>query len=211
MSGLLFGPDERVRALAGELYEQIGGLPIVSPHGHVDAALLARDAPWPDAAALLVKPDHYVTRLLHADGVALGDLLDGEPRDVWRLLCDRWAVLRGTTVRLWLELVLREVLGVRTPPSEETFDEIGARLAQPEFRPRALYRRFGIEVLATTDDPADDLRHHQALAADTGWDGRVIPTFRPDAYLEPASADLDRLAAAARIAIESYAEYISSL
>lgn len=198
-------------AIADELFEQVAWLPIVSPHGHVDAALLAQDAPWPDPATLLVKPDHYVTRLLHADGVALRELLEGEPRDVWRALCERWAVLRGTTVRLWLELVLRDVLGVRTPPSADTFDEIAARLAQPEFRPRALYRRFGIEVLATTDDPADDLRHHRALAADAGWEGRVIPTFRPDAYLDPGGADVERLAAAADMAIEMYDDYIAAL
>jgi glucuronate isomerase len=197
--------------VADALFEQVATLPIVSPHGHVDAALLADDAPWPDAATLLVKPDHYVTRLLHADGVPLDDLLHGEPRAVWRLLCEHWAALRGTTVQLWLELVLRDVLDVAAPPTDETFDQIAQRLAQPEFRPRALYRRFGIEALATTDDPTDDLRHHQALAGDDSWDGRVIPTFRPDAYLDPATADLDRLAAAAGISVDTYDDYIAAM
>ena len=217
---VLLPPGEPERGVAAELYAEVAGAPIVSPHGHVDAALLADDTPFDDPAALLVTPDHYVARLLHADGVALDELRPPtEPRAIWRRLCEHWPALGGTVVRLWLELILHDVLGVRVVPSAATadalFDELSERLALPESRPRALYRRFGIEVLATTDDPADDLRHHRALAEDPAWEGRVVPTFRPDAYLDVARpgwpARIERLAAAAGVDIAGYDDFVNAL
>ncbi len=217
---LLLAPAEPARSVAAELYAEVAGAPIVSPHGHVDPSLLVADAPFGDPAALLVTPDHYVTRLLHAHGVALEELRPpADPRSIWRLLCERWPLLGGTVVRLWLELVLHDVLDVRITPSaataDELFDELTQRLAQPRLRPRALYERFGVEVLATTDDPADDLRHHHALAADPSWEGRVVPTFRPDALLAVARpgwpAHVERLAAAAHTTIGSYDDFVAAL
>jgi glucuronate isomerase len=217
---VLLPPGEPARSVAAELFTEVVGAPIVSPHGHVDAAVLAQDTPFGDPAALLVTPDHYVARLLHADGVALDELRPpAEPRAIWRRLCEHWPALAGTVVRLWLELILHDVLGVRVVPSAATadalFDELSERLALPESRPRALYGRFGIDVLATTDDPADDLRHHRALAADPGWEGRVVPTFRPDAYLDVARpgwpARIERLAAAADIDIAGYDDFVTAL
>lgn len=217
---ILLPPGEPERGVAAELYAQLAGAPIVSPHGHLDARLLADDRPFEDPAALLVTPDHYVTRLLHAHGVALEELRpSADPRSTWRHLCDHWSLLSGTVVRLWLELTLHDVLDARTTPSPATsdllYDELSQRLARPEYRPRALYERFGVELLATTDDPADDLRHHQALDADPGWRGRVIPTFRPDAYLDPARPDwhmcIGRLAAAVDTPIDTYEDFIVAL
>jgi glucuronate isomerase len=217
---VLLPPGEPARSVAAELFTEVVGAPIVSPHGHVEAAVLAQDTPFPDPAALLVTPDHYVARLLHADGVALDELRPpAEPRAIWRRLCEHWPALAGTVVRLWLELILHDVLGVRVVPAAATadalFDELSERLALPESRPRALYGRFGIEVLATTDDPADDLRHHRALAADPGWEGRVVPTFRPDAYLDVARPGwpgrIERLAAAADTDIAGYDDFVTAL
>lgn len=217
---ILLPPREPARSVAAELFAEVAGAPIVSPHGHVDAALLAHDEPFGDPAALLVTPDHYVTRLLHAHGVALDELRPpADPRAIWRRLCEYWPLFGGTVVRLWLELVLHDVLGVRVTPSAATadalFDELSERLALPESRPRALYRRFGIELLATTDDPADDLRHHRALASDPAWDGRVVPTFRPDAYLDVAQPGwperIGGLAAAADMEIATYDDFIGAL
>jgi len=217
---VLLPAAEPARGVAAQLYGEVARLPIVSPHGHVDAGLLANDMPFQDAAALLVTPDHYVTRLLHAHGVGLEELRPpADPRATWRRLCEHWPLLAGTVVRLWLELMLHDVLGVRTAPSagsaDMLFDELSGVLARPESRPRALYRRFGIELLATTDDPADDLRHHAALAADPSWSGRVVPTFRPDAYLDVARpgwpAQIERLAAAADLPIDSYDAFIDAL
>jgi glucuronate isomerase len=217
---VLLPAAQPARGVAAELYAEVAGAPIVSPHGHVEAALLARDTAFCDPAALLVTPDHYVSRLLHAHGVALEALRPpADARSIWRHLCEHWPLLGGTVVRLWLELTLHDVLGARVAPSaataDELFDELSLRLALPESRPRALYERFSIELLATTDDPADDLRHHRALAADPGWAGRVVPTFRPDAYLDLSQpgwpARIERLAAAADMPIDTYDDFVAAL
>ena len=192
--------DAGLRPLARQIYESVRGLPIISPHGHVPARWLAEDEPFTDPTSLLLTPDHYVTRLLHASGISLDQLgvaqtgfSPDQSRDAFRLLCSHWPVYRGTPIRFWLESELVEIFGLGLAPSAETADElydaIANKLATPAFRPRALYQRFGIEVLATTDDPCDDLAPHQQLAADPTFAGRVVPTFRPDRYLEPARPD----------------------
>ena len=186
------------RAIARSLYEAVRDLPVISPHGHVDPWLLLDDEPFPDPATLFVTPDHYVTRLLHADGVGLaalgvgqGPLSEAAARAAWRLMCERWDLFRGTPVRFWLEAELAGIFGVTTRPSKQTadaiYDEVAGRLGQDAYRPRALFERFRITVLATTDDPASDLAAHAALTADPAWRGRVIPVFRPDRYLDPVS------------------------
>jgi glucuronate isomerase len=222
----LFPPEPALRAIARRLHEQVQDLPILSPHGHVDPRILLDNQPFADPAALLVSADHYVTRLLHASGVPLADLGVGagqlseqQSRAAWRALCAHWAVLAGTPVRYWLEIELSEIFDVTERPSARTadaiYDQVAVCLGQDQFRPRALYSRFGIEVLATTDDPADDLAAHAALRADPAWTGRVIPTFRPDRYLEPAqpgwSGAVDQLAAAAGIDTGSYPGYLQAL
>jgi glucuronate isomerase len=222
----LLPPDPGERAIARRLYEAVRDLPLISPHGHVDPRLLLDDAPFPDPATLFVTPDHYVTRLLHADGVSLDDLgvgrpslSPGESRAAWRLLCERWHVFRGTPVRLWLEAELAEIFGIAMRPSADTadpiYDELTARLGEDAYRPRALYDRFRIAVLATTDDPCSDLAAHAALVADPSWTGRVVPTFRPDRYLEPAErgwADaVARLGAAADVDTGDYGGYVAAL
>ncbi|WP_176611368.1 glucuronate isomerase [Actinomadura sp. WMMB 499] len=222
----LLPADPRVRAVARRLYQAVRELPILSPHGHVDARLLVDDAPFGDPASLLVSPDHYVTRLLHADGVPLSELGAGqgtpdgpEPRNVWRRLCEHWSVFRGTPVRYWMECELAEIFGIAEPLSSATadavYDRIAEQLASPAFRPRALFRRFGIEVLATTDDPCDDLAAHRALADDPTWEARVVPTFRPDRYLEPGREDwpkaVARLGEVSGIDTTGYEGYIAAL
>ena len=235
----LFPAEPSLRKLADNLYERVAGLPLISPHGHVDAAVLARDEPFPDPVALLVLPDHYVLRLLHAHGLALSELGVPEgagrglaertgskaarvaaPREVWRELCRHWPVFRGTSMRLWLEQSLATLFGIERPLAEETaddtYDQVAGRLSLPEMRPRALYRRFGLEVLATTDSPLDDLSAHQALRDDPTWDGRVVPTFRPDLLTDPARTSnwgqlLDRLGAVSGTDTCSYRGYISAL
>jgi glucuronate isomerase len=224
----LLPTDPGVRAVARRIHDHVRDLPIISPHGHVDARVLLEDRPFDDPASLLISPDHYVTRLLHAAGVPLaalgvgrdrGALSAGEAREAWRLLCAHWPIFRGTPVRYWLETELSDIFGVTQPLRSETadsmYDEIADCLAQPAFRPRALFERFGIEILATTDDPCDDLAAHAGLDADPTWTGRVIPTFRPDRYLDPAGAGwVDAVMAlqhASGIDTGSYAGYLSAL
>lgn len=208
-------PNEpSTRAVARRLYEAVADAPILSPHGHVDPRLLLDDAPFPDPVDLLVRHDHYVTRLLHASGVPLDRFGTFEdPRETWRLFCENWHRFAGTASGYWLSSILVEQFGIDEQPdggnADDLFTTIIRALAQPEFRPRALFTRFGIEVLATTDDPLDDLEAHRALAADAGFGGRVIPTFRPDSYLDPEAPGfaerIDRLGAT------SFAGYLVAL
>jgi glucuronate isomerase len=222
----LLPADPGTRAVARTVYEAVAELPILSPHGHVDARLLLEDRPFRDPASLLITPDHYVTRLLHAGGIPLAelglgrtDLSEAESRHIWRLLCRSWPLFRGTPSRYWLESELAEIFGVPVRPSEETadavYDQVAARLADDDFRPRALFERFRIEVLATTDDPCDDLAAHAALAADPTFAGRVIPTFRPDRYLEAAAPGwtdvVARLAAVSGGDTGTYAGWVSAM
>ena len=222
----LLPADPGVRPIARRLYEAVRDLPVISPHGHVDPRLLLDDAPFPDPATLFVTPDHYVTRLLHASGVPLdalgvgqGPLSEEASRRVWRRLCEHWDVYRGTPVRFWLEAELVEIFGIAERPAPESadriYDQLAARLADDAYRPRALYERFRIAALATTDDPCDDLSPHAALAADPGWSGRVLPTFRPDRYLEPArpgwAEAVARLGEVAGVDTGNYRGYVQAL
>ena len=173
--------------LAVQIYKSVANLPIISPHGHVDPAMLLRDEPFANPAELFVFYDHYVTRLLHADGVELARLRAGaEPREAWRELCSRWHLFLGTASGYWLAAEFAELFDIDEAPNahnaDRLYDLIDSKLRLPEFSPRALFARFGIELLATTDDPCDDLEAHRALADDPNFSGRVVPTFRPDAY-----------------------------
>ena len=222
----LLPSEPGLRTTARQLYESVKDLPIISPHGHVPAQWLAKDIPFTDPTSLLITPDHYVNRMLHAHGVELSELGVAQPtlsesqsRDAFRLLCSYWSAYRGTPVRLWLDTQLGEVFDVKVQPSADTadqiYDQIATCIASPEFKPRALYEKFGIELLATTDDPCDDLAHHQFLRDDPTWHGRVIPTFRPDKYLEAAqptwNADVDRLAEVSGIDTGTYEGLVAAL
>ncbi len=183
------------------LYGAVEGLPIVSPHGHTDPSWFSGNEPFEDAVSLLLWPDHYLLRMLMSQGVALESLglspagaapVATDRRSIWRLFAEHYRAFRATPSRLWLDHVFATVFGfeVRLSPqtSDHYFDTINAALATPEFLPRALYERFGIEVLATTEGALDGLEHHAALAK-SGWKGRIITTFRPDDVVDPDRAD----------------------
>lgn len=196
----LFPADPRTRDVARELYGSVADLPIISPHGHVDAGMILDDAPFPDPTELLLRKDHYITRLLHASGLSFSDLgltdrsgatETADARTAWRNFCERWYLFAGTASGYWLRHQFTELFGIREHPDAENadalFDRISTVLENESFRPRTLFSRFGIEFLATTDDPLDSLDAHRRLAEDPTFTGRVTPTFRPDAYLNPAS------------------------
>lgn len=216
--------DPATRDIARGLYEQVAGMPILSPHGHVSPGLLLDDQPFADPADLFITADHYVTRMLHAAGVDLAALGVGtaapvDPRDAWRILCGNWHLYYATASGYWLTHILVTLFGVTEEPSagnaDALYDRIARQLATPQFRPRALFDRFDIEVLATTDDPMDDLAVHAALAADPAFRGRVLPTFRPDAYLDPSSpafrGNVERLTASIGVAADDFAGYLRAL
>ena len=183
----LFPSDPAAREIARALHAAVADAPIVSPHGHTDPRWFAEDAPFLDPAALFVRPDHYVTRMLVSRGVSFEALGLGEaavdPREVWRVFAAHYHLFAGTPSRLWLDHAMADVLGLTARLSPGTadahYDAIAEALATPAFRPRALFERFRLEVLATTDDATSDLAHHAAIAG-SGWGGRVIPTYRPD-------------------------------
>lgn len=222
-----FSPVPAVRDVARELYASIASLPLVCPHGHVDPKLLALDAPFPDPAALIVIPDHYVVRMLYSQGVPMESLgiprLDGgpteqDPRTIWQLFGDHFHLFRGTPSGAWLTHEFEGVFGITDPLTSASamaiYDRIQECLARPEYRPRALFERFGIEVLCTTDAATDSLEWHQAIR-DSGWTGNVKPTFRPDLainFLHPQwRGELDRLAAQTGETTTSYPGYIRAL
>ncbi len=179
--------------MARRLYAEIRDLPIVSPHGHTQAAWFAHNQPFPDPARLFVQPDHYVYRMLYSQGVSLDDLEIGaaeikDPRGVWRIFAEHYYLFRGTPTRMWLDYAFQELFGLNERLSAKTadhyYDTIAEKLLTPEFLPRTLYERFRLDVLATSDSPLDSLADHQAVR-DSGWKARIIPTFRPDSVVDP--------------------------
>jgi glucuronate isomerase len=196
----LFPLEGRARGLACDLYAGIRDLPIISPHGHTDPRWFAEDRPFPNPAQLFVTPDHYVFRMLCSQGVSLTDLgvprVDGgatetDGRKIWRLFAQNYHLLRGTPSRMWLDHSFQNVFGIDRRLSAETadwyYDHIADCLARPEFRPRALFDRFNIEVIATTEAATDDLHWHRMIR-DSGWHGRVITAYRPDGVVDPDMA-----------------------
>ena len=222
-----FSPEPSQRAIARDLYAQVRALPIVSPHGHVDPALLADpQASFGTPADLLIIPDHYVFRMLYSQGVPLEALgvptSDGTPveadhRRIWQTFAEHFALFRGTPTGLWLAAELIELFGVAekltAANAQPIYDQIAARLAQPDYTPRALFARFKLETLCTTDAATDSLAQHQALRAD-GWT-TVRPTFRPDAVVNIDTrgwrTNIERLSAVAGVEIGSYRQFIQAL
>jgi glucuronate isomerase len=222
-----FPAAPRSREIAGDLFRAVEHLPILSPHGHTDPAWFAADTPFEDAASLLLQPDHYLLRMLYSQGVGLEQLgiapLDGsvvktDQREVWRTFAAHYHLFRGAPSRAWLDHTFATVfqIDVRLEPqtADHYFDVIGDALARPGFRPRALFKRFGLEVLATTDAALDPLDHHRTIA-ESGWDGRVLPTFRPDDVTDPEredfAANLDRLGDLTGEDVSSWSGYLAAL
>lgn len=197
MQDRLFPQDQRSRDIARELYAQVCDLPIISPHGHTDPNWFASNAAFANPAELFVTPDHYLFRMLYSQGVRLEDLgiarrdgraVETSPRKIWRTFASHYFLLRATPTAMWINHSLQEVFGVTDPLNAETadaiYDRIDSRLKTPEFRPRALFEKFNIEVLATTESALDPLEAHSQIQA-SGWGGRVITTYRPDTVIDP--------------------------
>ncbi|HVO91140.1 MAG TPA: glucuronate isomerase [Casimicrobiaceae bacterium] len=193
----LFPTEPSTRLLARRLYDTVSALPIVSPHGHTDPQWYADDTPFGDASALFITPDHYVFRMLYSQGIALEDLgiprrdggpIEGDARRIWHRFAANYHLFRGTPTRIWLDHAFATVFGIderlTAQSADRYFDTINAALARPEFRPRALFERFNIEVIATTESPLDPLLHHRKMR-ESGWKGRVVTAYRPDPVVDP--------------------------
>src|SRR4051812_506297 len=219
----LLPAEPSTRAVARDLYAAVAGLPIVSPHGHTDPAWFATDAAWTNPAELLLAPDHYLYRMLYSQGLPLDRLgvpsragpSPADPRAAWRLFASSYHLFRGTPSRLWLDHVFADVFGIdvalEAATAEHYFDRITEALATPAFRPRALFERFNIELLATTEGAHEDLVHHAAIRR-SGWGGRIVTTYRPDAVIDPEHEDfqaaLARFAELTREDVRSWPGYL---
>jgi glucuronate isomerase len=222
-----FSPVPAVRSVARALYDEFASLPLVCPHGHVDPRLLALDEPFPDPTALIVIPDHYIVRMLYSQGVPVESLgiprLDGGPvetdsRAIWQRFADHYYLFRGTPSGAWLAHEFEGVFGINEPLTTQSamriYERIDGSLRQPEFRPRALFERFNIEVLCTTDTATDTLEFHRQIR-DSGWTGIVRPTFRPDLAINIRhpqwTSEIARLSAATGDDVSSYPAYVRAL
>lgn len=193
----LFDAEPTARGIARELYAEIKDLPLVSPHGHTEPRWYAEDGRFPDPAQLLIVPDHYVFRMLFSQGVKLeylgvptvdGSAVETDGRTIWRRFAEHYHLFRGTPTRLWLDHTFETLFGLDTRLSaanaDAHYDHIAELLQRDDYRPRALYERFNLEVIATTDSAIDDLSWHQHIQG-SGWQGRVVPTYRPDNVVDP--------------------------
>ena len=218
-------PEERL--LARRLYERVKDLPLLCPHGHVDPKLFAKNKPFPDPTELLVIPDHYLFRMLYSQGIPLEALgvprVDGgeteqDHRKIWQIVAENFHLFRGTPTGGWLKQELHDVFGIRTRLNGDTamvvYDQISESLQQPENLPRAMFERFNIEVLSTTDAPTDTLEHHKAIR-ESGWTGRVIPAFRPDNVTDFMykgwKENIERLAQVSGVDTSTYKGFIEAI
>jgi glucuronate isomerase len=223
-----FSPDPATLKLSRHFYGQVASLPIISPHGHVDPRLFSDpNATFGTPADLFIIPDHYVTRMLYSQGIPLENLgipradqgsVEGDHRKIWKLFCKNFYLFRGTASGIWLTHELSEVFGIDEKPSaanaDKLYDLIAEKLGSPEFSPRTLFERFNIEVLCTTDSATDTLEHHQAIKQ-SGWKGKIRPTFRPDAVVNFDAPNwrqnIEKLSAVSGINVTDYASFIKAL
>jgi glucuronate isomerase len=222
----LFPAEPTARAVARRLYAGVRDLPIISPHGHTDPRWYAEDKPFSDPARLLVIPDHYIFRMLYSQGIPLealgiarrdGAPVETDPRRIWRLFAANYHLFRATPTRMWLDHTFAILFDLEQRLSEATadlyYERIAERLARPDFRPRALFERFRIEAIATTESPLDDLRWHRMIR-DSGWNGRVLTAYRPDPVVDPEfdgfRANLDRLGELTGCDTRSFDSYLEA-
>ncbi len=222
----LFSSDVTQRAIAKRLYKTVKDLPIVSPHGHTDPEWFAENRCFSNASDLLIKPDHYLLRMLFSQGITMAELgfddgcnnAEQDPLKIWRVFAKHYYQFQGTPTRLWLDYVFKIVFDLEEELCCENADayfwHITRCLQTDEFRPRELFEKFNIEVIATTESPLDDLRHH-AKIAESGWKGKVITAFRPDNVVDPEyegfEQNLTTLSNITKVNIDSFSGYLDSL
>jgi glucuronate isomerase len=208
--------------VARDLYHRcVSGLPIIDYHCHLPVAQIASDHRFRSLTEIWLQGDHYKWRAMRANGVderfCTGDATDWEKFEAWARTVP--ATLRNPLYH-WTHLELKNPFGIRELLSETTaravFDRANELLQQPEYSTQGLLRHFGVAIVCTTDDPADSLEHHRALAERPEPDTRVVPTWRPDAALaieEPAAfnAWLDRLGEAAGLSIVTFDHMLEAL
>ncbi len=222
-----FDPSEEVRNVAREIYSGIKDLPIISPHGHVDPKIFAYNKPFPDPTELFLIPDHYIYRMLYSQGIKLEEFgipaIDGTDveknhRKIWKIFAENFHLFLGTPSGVWLTHEFYTVFNIKErlngDNADAVYDEIQNKLKEPDFLPRNLFEKFNIEVLSTTDSASDDLQYHKMIK-DSGWNGRIVPTFRPDAVTNINKpnwkSEIEKLSQISGITIDSYSKFIEAL
>ena len=210
---------------ARELYHgSAEGMPIIDYHCHLVPQQIAENIQFRDITQLWLVDghygDHYKWRQMRGNGVP-EEYITGN-RSSWEKF-EKWAATMPYLMRNplyhWTQLELARVFGIykilKPETAREIYEECNAKLATPEFRGQALIRRFGVETVCTTDDPADDLRWHRMIA-EHPFGTKVLPAWRPDkamAVEDPKSykAYLLKLGEAADKEIDSYADLLEAL
>lgn len=183
--------------IAQDLFESVGELPLICPHGHVPPQLFSTEnEKFDNPAELFITSDHYVLRMLLSQGVRCQDLgIQGvsdesyisAPEQIWQIFCDHYHLFDGTPTGLWIENILAMVFGIMKKPDSENAIELYQQMAQSlrsaSFNLRKLFQKFNIEVLCTTDDVTDSLNVHQEISQ-AGWQGRILPTLRMDRVVD---------------------------
>lgn len=222
-----FDANPSVRSIARELYQQVKDLPIVSPHGHTEPSWFSENAAFPDPTALILIPDHYIFRMLYSQGIPLEKLgiptrdntaVETDHRKIWQIFADHFYLFAGTPTGIWLAHEFAEVFGVtetfNSDSAQRIYDHIAEKLTLPEFRPRAMFERFNIEVLSTTDPAESHLPHHQKIR-ESGWKGRILPCFRPDGVTDLNRKDwaenMEKLSEVTGLSIHNYQNFIHAL
>ena len=222
-----FDPNPAVRAIARRIYESAKNLPIISPHGHVDPRIFVDNKPFPNPSELLIIPDHYIFRMLYSQGISLeylgiprsdGSRGEQDPRKIWKLFAEHYHLFRGTPSGVWLDYEFSVVFGIKErlngASALRIYEAIEKKLQTSSFLPRALFDRFKIETLATTDSATDTLEFHDQIRR-SGWKGRIVPSFRPDALTDLRhpqwQANLRKLEELTGGEITSFAKFIAAL
>ena len=222
-----FSSDPIIRKIAQDLYKEVRNLPIVCPHGHADPRLFSENKPFPDPTELILIPDHYVFRMLYSQGICLeaigvptidGSSVETDHRKIWQIFGENYYLFAGTPTGVWLNHEFAEVFGINEKLDGDSamriYDQINEKLQSPEFLPRAMFDRFNIEVLTTTDGANDSLEHHQKIK-ESGWGGSIIPCFRPDAVTNLAvqgwKENINGLSEISGINIDSFKSFVMAI
>jgi glucuronate isomerase len=202
-------------------HDHVKELPVIDYHCHLPVAQIASNHQFRSMTEIWLDGDHYKWRAMRANGVderyCTGNASDREKFDAWAKTVP--ATLRNPLYH-WTHMELKRPFGVAELLDERSaraiFDRCNELLRTPEFTTQGLLRQFRVAVVCTTDDPADSLDHHHALARREDPATRVVPTWRPDAALAVEDANafnqwIARLEAAAEMSIGSFDELLQAL
>ncbi len=199
-------------------HEYAKGLPIIDYHCHLPPEDVANDRRFENLTEAWLEGDHYKWRAMRANGIAerycTGDAPDLEKFEQWSATVPK--TLRNPLYH-WTHMELHDPFGIsdrllNPDTALGIWDACNEKLADSSFSARGLMKQMNVVLVCTTDDPADSLDHHRAIAEDDHFDIRVLPAWRPDkgmAIEDPAkfNAWLDRLSSAANVDIVSLSDY----